>query len=202
MAVTVQTSGWPALFRDAFRRSLNPMVLTDDRRVQIDVNAAFERLLGRRRRALIGRPIHELVDGGPQVTTAEWRAAMTRDEITGEAGLLRSDESVVRVQFAAYPETVTGQRLVLFVTLTVSRSGRYFRRRVEAEWSNGGLSERELEVARLIALGSSGPEIAEELSISHNTVRAHAHNAMTKVGARSRAHLVAKLLGDGIVFPK
>lgn len=202
MAVTVHTSGWAALFRDAFRRSLNPMVLTDDRRVQIDVNAAFERLLSRRRRELVGRPIYELVQGGPQATTSEWRAAMTRDEITGEAGLVCSDESVVRVQFAAYPETVTGRRLVLFVTLSVSRSGRYFRRRVETEPSNGELSDRELEVARLIALGSSGPEIADELSISYNTVRAHAQNAMSKVGARSRAHLIAKLLGDGIVFPK
>jgi DNA-binding CsgD family transcriptional regulator len=50
---------------------------------------------------------------------------------------------------------------------------------------------------RHVARGSTGPEIADELSISHDTVRTHVRNAMTKVGARSRAHLVAKALGDG-----
>ncbi len=53
------------------------------------------------------------------------------------------------------------------------------------------------EVVRLVALGRSGPEIAEELGIAHDTVRTHVRNAMTKVGARSRAHLVAKALGEG-----
>jgi len=40
-------------------------------------------------------------------------------------------------------------------------------------------------------------EIADELQISHNTVRTHAFNAMTKLNARSRAHLVAKALAGG-----
>jgi DNA-binding NarL/FixJ family response regulator len=62
------------------------------------------------------------------------------------------------------------------------------------------LSEREREIVRLVALGSSGPEIADELRITHNTVRTHVRNAMTKSGARSRAHLVAKALGDGLIF--
>src|SRR5436190_13431937 len=45
--------------------------------------------------------------------------------------------------------------------------------------------------------GSTGREIAEELQISHNTVRTHAFNAMTKLHARSRAQLVAKALAGG-----
>ena len=59
------------------------------------------------------------------------------------------------------------------------------------------LSLRELEVVKLLALGLSGPEVAEELRIAHNTVRTHTRNAMTKMGARSRAQLVAKSLADG-----
>ena len=50
---------------------------------------------------------------------------------------------------------------------------------------------------RLVAAGQTGPEIADHLHISHATVRTHVRNAMAKVGARSRAHLVAKALGDG-----
>ena len=57
-----------------------------------------------------------------------------------------------------------------------------------------------MEIVHLVALGASGPEIGDELSISHETVRTHVRNAMDKVGARSRAHLVAKALGDGLTL--
>ena len=64
----------------------------------------------------------------------------------------------------------------------------------------GQLTEREREVVSLVAQGHTGPEIADELHIAHDTVRRHVHNAMTKTGARSRAHLVAKTLSDGQVL--
>ncbi len=64
----------------------------------------------------------------------------------------------------------------------------------------GSLTEREREVVWLVAQGRTGPEIADELHIAHDTVRRHVHNAMTKTGARSRAHLVAKTLGDGQIL--
>jgi DNA-binding CsgD family transcriptional regulator len=51
-----------------------------------------------------------------------------------------------------------------------------------------------------VALGRSGPEIADELGIAHDTVRTHVRNAMTKAGARSRAHLVARALGEGLIL--
>ena len=51
-----------------------------------------------------------------------------------------------------------------------------------------------------MAEGQSGPEIAEELHISHDTVRTHVRNAMTKLGARSRAHLVAKAFAEAHVL--
>jgi len=62
------------------------------------------------------------------------------------------------------------------------------------------LSDREREILYLIALGHTSPEIADQLHITHNTVRTHARNAMEKTGARSRAHLVAKALGEGIAL--
>jgi DNA-binding CsgD family transcriptional regulator len=59
------------------------------------------------------------------------------------------------------------------------------------------LTARQREVVRLIALGHTGPEIAEELYIAHDTVRSHVRRAMTISGARSRAHLVAIALAGG-----
>jgi DNA-binding CsgD family transcriptional regulator len=100
----------------------------------------------------------------------------------------------------AHAETVTGRRLVLFTALSTERWGRRFRRDPAPSGGDESLSGRESEVVRLVAMGSSSPEIADELHIANDTVRTHVRNAMEKVGARSRAHLVAKALGDGHVL--
>lgn len=176
------------------------MVLANEQRVQVEVNSAYAKLLHRRRSSLIGRPLYEFVRGGPLLSDPEWRELMSREEVVGEACMLLPRDGSVVVQWAGYPEIVTGRRYILFVALTTFRSGRHFRRQVEAQEEDGLLSERELEIVRLIALGESGPEIADQLHITHNTVRTHVRNAMIKTGARSRAHLVAKALGQGLVL--
>jgi DNA-binding NarL/FixJ family response regulator len=50
-----------------------------------------------------------------------------------------------------------------------------------------GLSSREVEVLRLVAAGRSNRDIAEELTISLNTVDRHVSNILTKTGATNRA---------------
>ena len=51
----------------------------------------------------------------------------------------------------------------------------------------GGLTQREVEVLRLIAVGRSNREIAEELVISLNTVIHHIRNIFAKIGSANRA---------------
>lgn len=58
------------------------------------------------------------------------------------------------------------------------------------------LSRRQRQVVELIALGLETPAIANELHISQHTVRAHVGNAMDRIGARTRAHLVALVLRE------
>jgi DNA-binding CsgD family transcriptional regulator len=53
------------------------------------------------------------------------------------------------------------------------------------------LSGREREILGLIAGGDSGAQIAEALVLSPETVRTHIRNAMSKLGASSRAQAVA-----------
>jgi DNA-binding NarL/FixJ family response regulator len=53
----------------------------------------------------------------------------------------------------------------------------------------GGLSEREIEVARLVAAGCSNPEIATRLVISRRTAEHHVQHIYAKVGVSSRAGL-------------
>ena len=193
-------SGWRTLFAEAFRRSANAMVLLDARRRVVDVNGAFLQLLGHQRDAITGRPIYEFIVGGPMTSQREWMAALRNERLAGTADLRRADGGRVRVEFAGHPATATGQRLVLFVALNVSRKAALIDRAAPERPPAGALSKREVEVVRLIALGSSGTEIATELQLSHNTIRTHVRNAMAKLGARSRAQLVAMSLAEGLML--
>lgn len=53
------------------------------------------------------------------------------------------------------------------------------------------LSEREREVATLVARGLRNREIANELSISENTVKRHLQSIFSKTGAHDRVELAA-----------
>ena len=174
------------------------MALVDVRRELVDVNGAFVGLLGYDRNRLIGQPIRTLVDGGPLLSESEWKAALAEGRHAGEATLLCALGDRVTVQWASTSEGVTGRELTLVVVLSTSRWGARFRR-TTPHGESRALTGREREVVRLVALGSTGPEIADQLQIAHDTVRTHVRNSMVKVDARSRAHLVAKTLGEGLL---
>lgn len=57
------------------------------------------------------------------------------------------------------------------------------------------LTQREREVAALVASGASNPEIAEALFLSRKTVERHVSNILAKVGCRNRIEL-ARVWGD------
>jgi two-component system nitrate/nitrite response regulator NarL len=61
------------------------------------------------------------------------------------------------------------------------------------------LSGREREILTLLAEGSSTDEAAQALFLSPATVRSYAENAMHKLHAHNRPHLVAKSLRLGLL---
>jgi DNA-binding NarL/FixJ family response regulator len=62
-----------------------------------------------------------------------------------------------------------------------------------------GLSDRELEVLRLVAAGKSNREIAAELVLSEHTVARHLQNIYGKLGLPSRAAATAFAFEHDIV---
>lgn len=60
------------------------------------------------------------------------------------------------------------------------------------------LTHRELECIRWVVAGKTDPEIAYLLGVSQTTVRTHVDQARRKLGARSRAQAVARLVLSGL----
>ncbi|MEX0992864.1 MAG: response regulator transcription factor [Solirubrobacterales bacterium] len=65
--------------------------------------------------------------------------------------------------------------------------------------SRGDLTDREVEVLRLIALGHTNSEIAEQLFLSVRTVESHRAHIQQKLGLSTRAELVRHALDTGLI---
>jgi DNA-binding NarL/FixJ family response regulator len=65
--------------------------------------------------------------------------------------------------------------------------------------TDDALTQRELDVLRLIAAGNSNKLIADQLSIGEATVKSHVTNILSKLGANDRAHAVTIGLKRGIM---
>ncbi len=61
------------------------------------------------------------------------------------------------------------------------------------------LSERELDVLRLIAEGLSNQEIAKKLYVSLRTIKWHAGNIYGKLGVKNRTQAVVKARSLGVL---
>jgi DNA-binding NarL/FixJ family response regulator len=61
------------------------------------------------------------------------------------------------------------------------------------------LTSREIDVLRLIATGNANKLIADQLSITEETVKSHVTNILSKLGANDRTHAVTIALKRGII---
>ena len=61
------------------------------------------------------------------------------------------------------------------------------------------LSDRELEVVRLVATGATNLRVARELYVSESTVKYHLRTAMRKLGASDRTELVYRASARGLL---
>ncbi len=61
------------------------------------------------------------------------------------------------------------------------------------------LTDRELELLRLVTRGLTNPQIAERLIISVSTVNFHVHNILDKLGAKTRTEAVTIAAREGLI---
>jgi PAS domain S-box-containing protein len=180
------------LFWLVFERTSNPIVLLDDQRRIDDLNGAALSLLGvEHKDELVGKMIDESIRPEErEQAVRDWESSTHSGEYTGKRVLLRADGTEVPIDFAARLADIGARRLTIYVVAAHDATYKPSARLAD----NLPLRSREREVVTLIALGLDTDEIAERLYISPSTVRTHVRNAMARLGAHTRAQLVAKVL--------
>ncbi|MGW4248828.1 response regulator [Nocardia sp. NPDC004722] len=106
-----------------------------------------------------------LKDAGPELLVAAVRAAHRGDALVSPSITVRLLEKLGRLPEPAAPHTTTPDA--------------------------HQLSDRELDVARLVARGLTNQEICERLSVALGTVKAHLGNIQTKLDVRNRVEIAA-----------
>ena len=132
--------------------------------------------------------------------------------------LVRETQAVVREAMDAYADGVmfkssfgTGRGDFIQALQTLAEGQVYYPEEIRRLGSEAPqperpplvepLSDREIEVVSLIALGLSNQAVATQLSISIETVKTHVVNATGKLGAQGRTQLVVKAIGYGLIDP-
>jgi DNA-binding NarL/FixJ family response regulator len=107
----------------------------------------------------------------------------------GAAGYLLKEVSIDEVA-GAVRAAYRGEGLVApSLVANLLREFTVLSRRIEDDDASGGepkLTDREVEVLRLVARGMSNKEIAGQLVIAENTVKNHVRNILEKLRLRSR----------------
>jgi DNA-binding NarL/FixJ family response regulator len=121
----------------------------------------------------------------------------------GASGFLLKD--VTPEDFAAAIRTIAAGDALLAPSVT-RRVLDKFRDRLPAPSDDRGgllrdLTERELEVLKLVARGLSNREIADRLTLAEPTVKTHVSHLLMKLESRDRAQLVVLAYEAGVVSP-
>jgi two-component system, NarL family, response regulator DevR len=101
-------------------------------------------------------------------------------------------------------KNASGDELVAAIR-RIAGGGRYYADEIMAaliqgdDRDNAGLTERELEVLRLLVDGLTNRDIGRQLYLSSDTVKTHLGNAYRKLGVTSRTQAVAVVLQRGLL---
>ncbi|MGI5519952.1 response regulator transcription factor [Micromonospora sp. CA-259024] len=140
---------------------------------------------------LLSRPQPPLV--APKVLVLIRDAATAARQVldAGGKGLLSSDSDSQEIA-AAVRVIATGQSLLVPTARPASRG----------DSPLGLLTDREVDVFRLMTRGYSNAEICAELDLSQSTVKSHVQKIMEKLGLRNRVHAVIFAYEKNIVYAR
>jgi DNA-binding NarL/FixJ family response regulator len=118
----------------------------------------------------------------------------------GASGFLLKDATAE--DLAGAVRVVAGGEALLAPSITQKLIADYVSRPVARQPDQtvlGELTERELDVMKLVATGKSNAELAAELFLSEQTIKTHVSRILAKLGLRDRTQIVVTAYESGLV---
>lgn len=187
----------PELMHSLFDRNDLPMVSFDDDRRYRDANRPARLLFRKSLEEMRALRIEDLAPPGAIEPEHVLDSLLEDGYATGNYEMGFEDGSRLPIVFWTLAHALDGLHVSVFLPADWSEQEMLPAAR-EGE-NRPSLTERELEVLRLAAGGSPGPQIAEQLVISPTTVKTHFENIYEKLGAPDRAAAVATALRLGLI---
>lgn len=131
------------------------------------------------------------------VTASEDPEMVTRAIRAGFSGYITKDLSIERF-LISLDSALEGQVVIPRYLARAADTGRG-RGQDEASILASHLTPREREILHMLVEGAGGPEIAEKLSISTNTVRTHIQNILIKLQVHTRLEAAALAVRHNLV---
>lgn len=128
------------------------------------------------------------------LTTFDDDAALLEGLKAGAKGFLLKDVSLAQLSEAIRTLAAGGDLILPALTEHLGRDREWPRIDFDCQEDPDPLTEREIEVLRLLARGYSNREIGEALDIAEGTVKNHISHILSKLGVRDRTRAVLKAL--------
>ena len=116
---------------------------------------------------------------------------------TDREALVDTIQAAFRGETLLQPDTLS--RLLPKIEPSPGLSARFAQKQEVETRSRTILSQRELEILKLVATGARNKEVALQLSISQSTVKAHMDSIFNKLGVDSRTAAVSIALQYGLL---
>lgn len=199
--------GTQEAIRELLDSTSDPAYSVDEGGALSGWNDAAEQLLGYPREEVFGQPCHEILRG---------RDVFGNPYCEPDCPLLvmaRKRQPVRHFQMDVYGRGGTAKRVLCFVIVIpgskdaafsilhllrpIDRPLSLWPDREEADLPR--VTERELEVLRLLAEGNTTQGMAEILNVSTSTIRKHVQNLLRKLGVKSRLAAVLVAIEQGLL---
>ncbi len=175
------------------------MVMVDTNRRYVDVNRPARLWFRRGVEEMRRYAMEDLAPADRVLPMArDWARLLDVGCVAGHHLAANADGSRVETVYCAIADVLPGLHVAVFAPADWPEDESATTDDDDRE-SAVSLTPREIEVLALAADGRSGPNLADELSLSRATIKTHFKNIYLKLEVKSRAAAVAKAMRLGVI---